>query len=237
MPPGRGRFLLADQKRSPPPVRTSLAARSKVRRFGAAGLGRRCDTRAAVGLAVAGDASTAWPPARALPAAGVVRPHRLRARTVRSCPPSDDQHARLHRPCAPRRGPWPPPHRTGAPPTPSRHMIAAARPSGTVTFLFTDIEGSTALWDRSGSAMSTALETHDDVVRGAIERYQGVVFAGGGDGFAAASRRRPRRCGRRLMCSVTLARRSRYAMFPFGCASGFIQGRQTSATATTSGRR
>jgi predicted ATPase/class 3 adenylate cyclase/DNA-binding SARP family transcriptional activator len=59
-------------------------------------------------------------------------------------------------------------------------------PAGTVTFLFTDIEGSTALWDRSRQAMPEALALHDRLVKGAIEQRGGYVFASGGDGFAAA---------------------------------------------------
>jgi predicted ATPase/class 3 adenylate cyclase len=61
-----------------------------------------------------------------------------------------------------------------------------AAPSGTVTFLFTDVEGSTRLWDIAPDAMRTALELHDAIVRGAIARHGGVVFSTGGDGFAAA---------------------------------------------------
>lgn len=59
-------------------------------------------------------------------------------------------------------------------------------PTGTVTFVFTDIEGSTDLWDRAPEAMEPALARHDELVRGAIERHAGSVFATGGDGFAAA---------------------------------------------------
>jgi predicted ATPase len=55
-----------------------------------------------------------------------------------------------------------------------------------VTFLFTDIEGSTRLWDSAPDAMRTALECHDGIVRGAIARHGGVVFSTGGDGFGAA---------------------------------------------------
>lgn len=63
------------------------------------------------------------------------------------------------------------------------------RPSGTVTFLFTDIEGSTRLWDERPGAMRVALAQHDAVVRNAIERANGFVFSTGGDGFAAAFHR------------------------------------------------
>jgi predicted ATPase/class 3 adenylate cyclase len=59
-------------------------------------------------------------------------------------------------------------------------------PSGTVTFLFTDIEGSTRLWETTSAAMGVALERHNVMVRAAIEEAGGFVFATGGDGFAAA---------------------------------------------------
>ena len=39
-------------------------------------------------------------------------------------------------------------------------------PSGTVTFLFTDIEGSTGLWEAAPQAMRSALERHDAILRG-----------------------------------------------------------------------
>jgi predicted ATPase/class 3 adenylate cyclase len=59
-------------------------------------------------------------------------------------------------------------------------------PSGTVTFLFTDIESSSRRWETVPDEMSRALVRHDELVRGAIERHGGHVFATGGDGFAAA---------------------------------------------------
>jgi predicted ATPase/class 3 adenylate cyclase len=64
-------------------------------------------------------------------------------------------------------------------------------PSGTVTFLFTDIEGSTRLWESVPDAMRTALARHEVIVRGAIEAQGGYVFAMSGDGFAAAFARPP----------------------------------------------
>jgi class 3 adenylate cyclase len=60
------------------------------------------------------------------------------------------------------------------------------RPTGTVTFLFTDIEGSTRLWEERPVEMRAALAAHDTIVRTAIESHGGYVFAAGGDGFAAA---------------------------------------------------
>jgi class 3 adenylate cyclase len=57
---------------------------------------------------------------------------------------------------------------------------------GTVTFLFTDIEGSTDLWDRDPVAMDRALRVHDGLVESAITDRAGVVFSRAGDSFAAA---------------------------------------------------
>jgi class 3 adenylate cyclase len=59
-------------------------------------------------------------------------------------------------------------------------------PSGTVTFVFTDIEGSTRRWERDRAAMGAAVERHDALVREAIERYDGHVFKTVGDAFCAA---------------------------------------------------
>ncbi len=59
-------------------------------------------------------------------------------------------------------------------------------PVGTVTFLFTDIEGSTPLWEEAPTDMADAVRVHDQIVRGTIERHSGYVFGIGGDGFCAA---------------------------------------------------
>ena len=59
-------------------------------------------------------------------------------------------------------------------------------PTGTVTFLFTDIEGSTRLWDEFPEAMQVALARHDTILREAIERNGGAVFKTIGDAFCAA---------------------------------------------------
>jgi len=67
----------------------------------------------------------------------------------------------------------------------------ARLPTGTVTFLFTDIEGSTALWEQNPEAMQAALARHDRLLRRAIESSDGSVVKGTGDGlyavFAAAA--------------------------------------------------
>ena len=59
-------------------------------------------------------------------------------------------------------------------------------PSGTVTFLFTDIAGSTALWERDPSAMATAVDRHLILLRTAIQAHGGVLFKTVGDAVQAA---------------------------------------------------
>ncbi len=60
------------------------------------------------------------------------------------------------------------------------------RPSGTVTFLFTDIEGSTRRWERDSDGMRADLAAHDDVLRASIESCGGWLFKHTGDGVCAA---------------------------------------------------
>jgi predicted ATPase/class 3 adenylate cyclase/Tfp pilus assembly protein PilF len=57
--------------------------------------------------------------------------------------------------------------------------------TGTVTFLLTDIEGSTALWEQDGARMSQALAAHDLLARSAVESHHGVVVKMTGDGVHA----------------------------------------------------
>src|SRR3989304_5847091 len=59
-------------------------------------------------------------------------------------------------------------------------------PTGTVTFLFTDIEGSTPLWEGDSELMSAALQVHNQALRQAIEASGGAVFKIVGDAFQAA---------------------------------------------------
>ncbi len=54
--------------------------------------------------------------------------------------------------------------------------MTAAAPSGVVTFLFTDIEGSTRRWETDAAAMRAALAAHDQVLRGTIEAHGGFMF-------------------------------------------------------------
>jgi class 3 adenylate cyclase len=59
-------------------------------------------------------------------------------------------------------------------------------PTGMVTFLFTDIEGSTRLWERYPEDMPAALERHDAIMSQSITDHAGVVFRTVGDAFCAA---------------------------------------------------
>ena len=60
------------------------------------------------------------------------------------------------------------------------------RPTGAVTFLFTDIEGSTRRWEADADSMRDALRAHDEVLRSAIEAGDGWLFKHTGDGVCAA---------------------------------------------------
>jgi predicted ATPase len=59
-------------------------------------------------------------------------------------------------------------------------------PTGTVTFLFTDVEGSTARWEADPEGMRVALAAHDGVLAEAIESRGGWMFKHTGDGVCAA---------------------------------------------------
>ena len=62
----------------------------------------------------------------------------------------------------------------------------ASPPTGTLTFLFTDIEGSTKMWERDRETMSEALARHDRILRDAVEERGGYVFKTVGDAFCCA---------------------------------------------------
>src|SRR5262249_42729925 len=64
--------------------------------------------------------------------------------------------------------------------------MTASPPSGAVTFLFTDIEGSTQLWQKDRAGMETALARHHAILKTAIGNHAGYVFQIVGDAFCAA---------------------------------------------------
>ena len=59
-------------------------------------------------------------------------------------------------------------------------------PTGTITFLFSDVVGSTRLWATNPEAMSASLRIHDEIFNDTMARYEGHVFFTAGDSFAAA---------------------------------------------------
>ena len=63
---------------------------------------------------------------------------------------------------------------------------SAGPPSGVVTFLFTDVEGSTRRWEADADGMRAALAAHDEVLRSAIDTHGGFLFKHTGDGVCAA---------------------------------------------------
>lgn len=65
-------------------------------------------------------------------------------------------------------------------------MPPESAPAGTVTFLFTDIEGSTKLWESHPESMRVSLARHDALMREAIRNANGTVFKTIGDAFCAS---------------------------------------------------
>lgn len=59
-------------------------------------------------------------------------------------------------------------------------------PSGVVSFLFTDVEGSTRLWEAGADEMGASLGLHDEIVRAVVAEHGGHVFSTAGDAFAVA---------------------------------------------------
>lgn len=79
---------------------------------------------------------------------------------------------------------------TGSPLPQDQRPVGAAEPHATgtrtLTFLFTDIAGSTARWESDAEAMSRELQRHDDVLRTVVEQHGGLVFKHTGDGICAS---------------------------------------------------
>ena len=55
-------------------------------------------------------------------------------------------------------------------------------PTGTLTFLFTDIESSTELWERYPDAMCTALARHDAIIERCVDAHHGMLVRPRGEG-------------------------------------------------------
>ena len=84
----------------------------------------------------------------------------------------------------------------------------ATLPTGTVTFLFTDIEGSTRLWQAFPAVMKEALARHHVLLQHAIDAYNGYVFQIVGDGICAAFRTAADGIAAALAAQHALARES-----------------------------
>lgn len=70
--------------------------------------------------------------------------------------------------------------------TPSGLVPPARLPTGLVTFLFTDVEGSTRLWAADPAATAASLQIHDQIIKDAVQDRGGYVFGWAGDHFRAA---------------------------------------------------
>ena len=113
--------------------------------------------------------------------------------------------------------------------TPTQSAAAAnPLPTGTVTFLFTDIEGSTRLWERTPAAMRAALARHDALAAQCIDHHDGYVFKTGGDAFCAAfhtasGRRWPRRSRRSGRFSANRGRKPRSCACAWRSTPGAVE--------------
>ena len=97
-------------------------------------------------------------------------------------------------------------------------------PSGTVTFLFTDVEGSTRLWEEQADAMQPALARHDEIVGAAIAAHDGHVVKTTGDGFHAAFRTAQDAIGAALDAQAALASEPWRATGPLSVRMGLHTG-------------
>jgi predicted ATPase/class 3 adenylate cyclase len=79
-------------------------------------------------------------------------------------------------------------------------------PTGTIVFLFTDIEGSTRMWEQDSQAMSEALARHDGILRRLTEEHEGRVFKTVGDAFCCAFATAPHALEAALEAQRTLMR-------------------------------
>src|SRR5919198_1146560 len=78
-------------------------------------------------------------------------------------------------------------------------------PTGTVTFLFTDLEGQTRLWEEHPEVMRAAMARHDAILRRAVLAHDGRVVKATGDGLHAAFARAPDALGAALDAQRALA--------------------------------
>ncbi len=95
-----------------------------------------------------------------------------------------------------------------------RAEVPGPLPTGTVTFVFTDIEGSTQRWERYPAEMEQAIRRHDELMRSAVAEFGGYVFKTVGDEFCAAFNRPPN------AVSAILAAQRQFALGDFSAIDG-----------------
>jgi class 3 adenylate cyclase len=111
----------------------------------------------------------------------------------------------------------------------------AVRPTGTVTFLFTDLESSTRLWEHHAQAMPGALARHDACLRDAVAAHHGTIVKQTGDGMHAAFGRAGDALAAALAAQRALQREA-WGDVTVRARMALHTGRPTSATATTTDR-
>ena len=113
-----------------------------------------------------------------------------------------------------------------------------ALPTGTVTFMFTDIEESTHLWDAHPQRMDEALRRHDELLRRRNRRRRwSRVFAMGVNGSRSGVSERCGRGERGLStCSGRCSLSGGRTRLSFGCASDSTRAKRSNVTVTTSAR-
>ena len=112
----------------------------------------------------------------------------------------------------------------------------AELPTGTVTFLFTDLEHSTRLWEEHPEAMKPALARHDEILRDAVASHAGHVVKMRGDGVHAAFSTAHDALEAAAEAQQTLA--GRIGLRRGRCGFGWVstRARPSHVTVTTSGR-
>src|SRR5579864_8836016 len=84
--------------------------------------------------------------------------------------------------------------------------LPVSLPTGTVTFLFSDIEGSTQRWETHREAMKAAVARHEQLMTAAIKQHGGYVFKTVGDAFCAAFSTAPDALRAALEAQLALAK-------------------------------
>ena len=123
-----------------------------------------------------------------------------------------------------------------AAPTPATLAVGTPRPTGTVTFLFTDVEGSTPLLNAHPEQHRLAVRRHHDLLLEAVHLTDGAVFETVGDAVYAASPNPPMPSSPRSTPSSRSTRKTG-APPPSACASASTLARSSCRASTTSAPR